>query len=672
MRKRYFLGIVLACSLSVSPPLYSQTRLIDSLENVLKSDPENPVTLGRLVMLYSTVDINVSKKYAEKSYKLCKEKNDTINLPKAILNLGNVYWLSGEKEKAKHFLRLSYMDAIVKKDYRIAVSSLSNIGRIYLQQGNPKPCIDTLLYGLQLASYVVPQSVSDDIKYKLYCSLGEAYHFLGQNQKGIEALLKAKEISENNSKVQPKGLVYEGLGMIYQSIDDKKLAIQNAHLAIYTSIAEKNNKDLVKAYYNLADFYTGFKNYDSASYFLKLARDLQQKNNLPDYPYLTFLHGRINHLHAEYDSALSDFKKVLPVYKAGSETEKLGNVYRTIGEAFRELKKYDSANLYFNEALSIYKQLNLSRKVNDVMLSLSQIKLKTGDYEGAYNTLQSYDLLRDSILNNERPIALADLEVKYETSIKEATIAKQQLELKVQKQQRNWLATIAIFVLAAALGFAWLYRRTRKQKAIISKQNLLLGESNQTISKQKSEILHFQKNANQLLYSMFNRQAESELQKDNVKANKERVFAMSLLHALLYEKQDNILSLKEYLERLCEAKAAQDEIKIDCKVEGEIPLKAEQLKDIGIIVNELVTNSVKYAFAGSAEKKITISVKKLNGILHLQISDNGKGVPQSVINKEYKNSFGLDYVNDLVEQHSGSITAYNNDGANFDITLNLN
>ncbi len=671
MRRCYFFATLLAGALLASHSSYSQTRLIDSLENVLKNDPENPVTLGRLVMLYSSLDINVSKKYAEKSYKLCKEKNDTINLLKAILNLGNVYWLAGEKEKAKHYLRLAYSDAVTKKDYRTAVSSLSNIGRIYIQQGNPKPCIDTLLQGLVLAKNVSNQNTSDDLQYKLYCSLGEAYHFLGQNEKGIEALLKAKQLSENNSKVQPKGLVYEGLGMIYQSIDDKKMAIQNAQLAINSAKAEKNNKDLVKGLYNLSDFYTGFKNYDSAKMYLDSAREVQQKNNLPDYPYLTFLHGRINYLHADYDSALVDYKKVLPIYKSSSEIEKLGNLYRTMGEAFQQLKKYDSANSYFNKALPIYKQLNLSRKVNDVMFSLSQIKVKTGDYEGAYNTLQAYDVLRDTILNNERPVALADLEVKYKTSIKEATITKQQSELTVQKQRQNGLITLALLVLAAALGFGWLYGRAKKQKAIISKQNLLLEDSNKTISKQKSEILHFQKNANQLLYSMFNRQAENELQKDNVKANKERVFAMSLLHALLYEKQDNILSLKEYLEKLCEAKATQDEIEIECKVKNEIPLRAEYLKDIGIIVNELITNSIKYAFTDSKEKRIVVFAEKPNGSIYLKVSDNGIGVPENIINKEYQNSFGLDYVSDLVEQHKGTITTYNKQGANFDITLNL-
>ena len=663
---------MVAVLLLASSPLFAQKRVIDSLENVLKADPENPVTLGRLVMLYSSVDISVSKKYAEKSYTICKQKNDSINLPKAILNLGNVYWLSGEKEKAKHFLRLSYWDAIGKKDYRIAVSSLSNIGRIYLQQGNPKPFIDTMIYALGLAKNITTQNISEDLQYKLYCSLGEAYHFIGKNEEGIKALLNAKQITETNSKLANKALVFEGLGLIYQSIDDKKLAIQNARSAIFAANEEKNNKDLVKGLYNLSDFYTGFKNYDSANYYLSKAREVQQKNNLPDYPYLTFLRGRINSLHGDFDSALIDYRKVMPIYQASSETEKLGNLYRTMGEAFQQLKKYDSAGIYFNKALLIYKELNLYRKVNDVMLSISQIKVSTGDYEGAYNTLQAYGVLRDTILSNERPLALADLEVKYKTSIKEATIAKQQSEIKVQKQRQNGLITVALLVLAAALGFGWLYGRAKKQKVLISKQNLLLEESNKTISKQKSEILHFQKNANQLLYSMFNRQAENELQKDNVKANKERVFAMSLLHVLLYEKQNNILSLKEYLNKLCEAKAAQDEIEIDCKIEGEIPLKAEYLKDIGIIVNELITNSVKYAFADDSEKKITVSVKKPNGVLHLQISDNGKGVPQSVINKEYKNSFGLDYVNDLVEQHGGSITAYNNEGANFDVTLNLN
>lgn len=111
------------------------------------------------------------------------------------------------------------------------------------------------------------------------------------------------------------------------------------------------------------------------------------------------------------------------------------------------------------------------------------------------------------------------------------------------------------------------------------------------------------------------------------------------------------------------------------KINVETPhlkLKSNLLKDIGLIVNELTTNAIKYAFPGISNPSIAITVNMADDQqLKLQVKDNGKGLPENFNLNQQRSSFGLEFVNDLVAQHRGTINTYNNNGTCFDISLRI-
>lgn len=565
-------------------PIYlkAQNTKIDSLESLLKKDPNNAVYMDKLVILYSTVNPDISEKYAKKSFDIRIKDNDTSNLPTSVLQLGNVYWLKNDYQNAKEFLRWSYKLALKKQNYNIATSCLSNIGRIYLQKGKPKQAVDTLLIALDYANKIIPQKNATNLKYTINCSLGECFNRLGQNQKALEYLLAARAILDSNN-VKPKSLVFEGLMDVYNSIDDRPMAIKTALDAISYSKKDINKKDILIAYYNLGNLYAAYKNKDSSSFYLNITKQFQKENNLPEFPFIKYLEGQVCILTKEYDNAINIFKELAPTYTNKKEEQRLANSFRCMGEAFNSKGLYDSAILYYNKALPIYKLLNLPLKSNDILLSLSQIKMKQGNYEEAYKNLQNYQTSRDTILLNERPVALADLEVKYKTAIKEATISKQETEISTQKQRNLWLIIGSIFITIVATILAFFYNRIKKQKA--------------QIQRQKQEILHNNRNNIQQLISIFSRQAEDETLKENALANQERLFTLNLLNKLLYENgESNQANIKDYLNQLCQAKqiSAGNTVQLNVSTPS-ILLNSNLLKDIGLIVNELTTNSIKYS-----------------------------------------------------------------------------
>jgi two-component sensor histidine kinase len=103
------------------------------------------------------------------------------------------------------------------------------------------------------------------------------------------------------------------------------------------------------------------------------------------------------------------------------------------------------------------------------------------------------------------------------------------------------------------------------------------------------------------------------------------------------------------------------------KVEKDIAnftLDANVVFPLGIIVNELLTNIMKYAFIGRESGIITVSAKKNESTVTISLGDNGKGIPES-INFDSSTGFGLNLVGMLTSQIGGNIKIERGDGTKF-------
>ncbi len=104
---------------------------------------------------------------------------------------------------------------------------------------------------------------------------------------------------------------------------------------------------------------------------------------------------------------------------------------------------------------------------------------------------------------------------------------------------------------------------------------------------------------------------------------------------------------------------------------GEMPININQASPLGLVTNELISNSLKYAFPDERKGEITVSIKKLDRELELTVMDDGVGIPDSFDWKNSK-SLGLKLVRTSVEnQLDGSIDMESNNGTKFTIRFNL-
>jgi len=187
------------------------------------------------------------------------------------------------------------------------------------------------------------------------------------------------------------------------------------------------------------------------------------------------------------------------------------------------------------------------------------------------------------------------------------------------------------------------------------------------------EIHHRIKNNLQVVISLLRLQAskvEDAKVVDMFKNTQKRIFSMALLHENLLQEHDlELINAHEHFkyltENLINSYAVDKEIEIDIDIEN-IDLGMQTLTPLGLIINEVITNSLKHAFNETKQGKISIAMKKLHDKKHeIRIADNGSGY---VKNMEYK-GMGTRLVSIFVKQLNGTLELLEQQGTAYKITF---
>lgn len=182
------------------------------------------------------------------------------------------------------------------------------------------------------------------------------------------------------------------------------------------------------------------------------------------------------------------------------------------------------------------------------------------------------------------------------------------------------------------------------------------------------EVHHRIKNNLNTTHNLLMLQVESSDKKEIKEAldgAASRVRAMlSLYEELFVSGHYTDVNLKAYLPLLCERVIANfpNRNKIKLSVESqEISLEEKNIASLSLIINELLTNIMKYAFIGKDSGEISISLIKNRNSISLNICDNGNGIPDHI---DFTNStgFGLSLVDMLTKQLEGKISFESNNG----------
>lgn len=353
-------------------------------------------------------------------------------------------------------------------------------------------------------------------------------------------------------------------------------------------------------------------------------------------------------------------------YMAMGRSEKALEILKDLEEIYlRDFTKIDQADFYELYAAA-YNEIGDFETSNDYL----RITLKLR---------KQLDVKNDKRIVQEFITFFENEEVQLNDKIQTLKFKQEQEKLKLQiegdNQKKIWIYTLflvsIICLVLIIMVISNAYRRNKKTNKELSETI----EEKQILFK---EVHHRVKNNFQIISSLLNLQhgiEEDERGRKVLTDAQGRIQSMSLVHEMLYRKNEvKRIHFKTYAEELVASvvKSVTDEnivISHEVKCHNE-SFDLEVAVPLGLILNEAITNSVKYAFNESKTGKIEIVLEELlKGKFQLTIKDNGSGIPEDYLNGS-RETLGIELVNILAVQLGGSAIFKNENGTEITVKFN--
>ena len=521
-----------------------------------------------------------------------------------------------------------------------------------------------LYYDLEVIKNIQAIGDSGDFAHS-YLRIASLYTDMKQYDKSLEwavkvqSNLRAGPVEDNtydNMYVNTSLMVYDllKLGRSARALDALKEVIKFKQPSGFVQEIMTNE--------SMGDCYAALKQYEKAElYYLKMVNLLEQNRALKD-------QGDLN-----------------PIYVGG-----LIHHYKTIANFYVNFSKYEKAEFYINKLFLLPKAL--VKPVTLASFHFMQFKVDSAKnkLKSAIEHYEMFKQLDDSVFNETKSKQIAELQVKYETEKngKDLQLLKikeqfQLEELKKSVQARNLTYALAAgLFLLIMLGFSR-YRSKIKNNHQLRLQQKEINDQNEKLTvhilqQQKlmsekewlmKEIHHRVKNNLQIVMSLLNSQSvylKDIAALEAIKESQHRINAISLIHKKLYQSENfSVVNMKTYIievvDYLAENLDPIHHINFTLSIDL-IRLNVGQAVPLGLIINEAVTNAVKYAFSEKNKGNIKINMHHAGSEkIELTICDDGIGLSS---NMDWRNtqSLGMNLMQGLSKQLDGCFNIINNNG----------
>jgi len=593
--------------------LHAQNKPYDSLEMRLTKEntAEKKLTiLKQLVDIAFKQDLNTALKYARNGVSLANESGDKNWQPKFYEMQGRMHANLLELDSAMFYFAKASTGYEAVNNKKGQATTLFKIAWVHKKREELEKAMTVDLQALKLM-----EAIDDKL------GIAGAYN----------------RISEDLSRQERQG---EAMEYVKKTI----------------ALCEKNGlkEELVYAYNSAGDVSIAMgKHQQSLNYFdstIALARSLKMGNlSLSD-----FLNSRGNSLKrlGRYNDALNAYKEAMVLAQEANYANAITALTANLGEINLLTGNYNEALKYQLETVRLQENAGDIANLTENYGHVSTIYEKLGNYPLALDYQKKARIMRDSTAGIESDKAMSKMLTQYETKKKEETIALQQKQISQQKLVQ-WLSVGVAVLLAGFLFFGYRSYQAR------TKANRLLAAKNAENELLLKEIHHRVKNNLEVVSSLLalqSAQIDDPNTKDAMQESQNRVQSIGIVHQKLYQGTNlGAIEMKDYFinlgESILDSFGAEKRVTIECAME-QLDLDIDTAVPLGLIVNELLTNTLKYAFPQGQAGKVQIKLhKQKNGVLQLEVSDDGIGKSGFI----HGTGFGGQLVNLLTQQLGGSM-----------------
>lgn len=488
----------------------------------------------------------------------------------------------------------------------------------------------------------------------LNTQLGYIFERRGELDKAADYALEAMSIGEELGDKNAQAIAYSDLSNLFwkQSKFDKGLEFGLKSIELFEENGI-NNLDYDFTLYVVGNNYLELKKYTEALHYFERSITIGERygfyNNLSDvYISLTDLYTYLG----DYDMAKEAGMNAVKYAELLENNFMIMRSWLAIGKSELKAKNHPKAIASIKKCIEVATE-NFGDEyyLSNAYKTLAEAYADDQDFEKAYHAYAEYERLKNNIFTSESDHRISLLQTEFDVALKEDTIKFQNNVIEQQHARQQLILVIGslLFVLLIVLYIT--YRLDKNKSKLLKKQH----DENIFLLK---EIHHRVKNNLEVVSSLLSLQSE-KLQDKNAKdamlETQNRVHSMSMIHQRLYKgKNISTIEMKDYFinlgNHILDSFGVTDKVKLEY-IMSKIELDVDTAIPLGLIVNELLTNSLKYAFPDDGKGLIKIGVNRIDDEnLELKVKDNGVGLSEDI-----GSGFGTQLIKLLIQQLEGKL-----------------
>lgn len=600
----------------------------------------------------------------------------------ALIEVGGTYKNKpADMEKKIFYYKAGAQRYLDIKNYFSAGSMLEYTGELYNINSEYKQALNTLDSALILYKLTGYPRL-----HGIYSLMGSTYMFMNDFQNALRYNIMAIETGE---RLHETGIImspiYNRLGMIYFSIEDYQPAMDYFNRGLRIAYLNHDTPSIQTIQMNIAYIYRKTGQFSLA---IDTIREAEKYYIHPDNDDSAEVATRYLYLYLDsknYQAAAIYYKRLASIYNRYPSSPGAAQFTRLALASYLQRTGHMRESLPYliaAEQETKTREEQISRKVMLYQLYY-RADSALGNVQAELQHFKQYKEFADSLTNVQKSRQLASLQLQFEGAKKDKDIllltqksALQEASLQKEKIFRNVIfagVCTLLFILALTYNRSRLKQRSNLQlqqkQDEINHQNELLRKLLVEKEWLLKEIHHRVKNNLQIVISLLNSQSiylDNQDAIDAIRNSQHRMHAMSLIHQKLYQ-TDNLATIdmnwyiKELVAYMRESFPTETSITFQLQI-APLELDVAQAVPLGLILNEAVSNAIKYAFKGRQQGIISITLITLDDThRELCIFDNGNGLPQQ-LNMEETTTLGMSLMRGLSEQLDGTFEVKSQQG----------
>ena len=461
-------------------PLISLAQLHkkDSIENLLKetTDKEKRYELlNKLApLLINFEKPEKAKVYLEELQKISHENGEYKNESKAYRAFSMIY-----QNQANYSAAFEQINKAIEIDeahncLKCYLLDINQLGRIYIDMQKPEKAIEVYKKAIKKSGNNSGKEILRVLAI-IYGNLGIAYHKIYQKEKEINAYLKQAELARLSGYIDQKSKAFYNIGYLYMNMEQYSKAEKYFFKAMSDSTKVKNKDYIFMNYHSLGLLYSRWNKFDQALKYDSLALGYFRKQN-----YKLYIFDVLNNIAVvyqrmkQYDKALIYNKKAVKL--ADSMQHKLiqiGGKLSLVKTLLHLNKNQEAEQVLMQISRDTVDRHNFNKHaLSDFWNYKYKVYKRQKKYQPALEAFEKHHNISQSLSNKERDIKISELEIKYQTEVKEKELIikeKELLKQKIAKQQLMAGISVAGFLLVLLGIFAVkTYRKHLSEKQKLS------------------------------------------------------------------------------------------------------------------------------------------------------------------------------------------------------------